>query len=65
MAIKAVLWGGVGLVVFSTAWTWYFLKPGFNKATGMGAYRAAFGPWFWVLAVAVATASAALYYARR
>ena len=61
--MKAVLFGVAGFVAFTVAWVWYFLRPGFNKATGVSALKGALcqDPVFWTLGVTAAFGCASLY----
>jgi hypothetical protein len=62
---NALLCGFVGFAIFSTAWAWYYLKPAFNKATGVAVYRSVLwqNPLYWSLGMTVALACASLYLA--
>jgi hypothetical protein len=61
--MKATAVGIASYIVFVVAWVWYFLRPGFDKATGVGALKSALwgSPLFWTLGFAVAFAGASVY----
>jgi len=61
--MKATAVGLAGYIVFFIAWVWYFLRPGFDKATGLGAIKGALwqDPMFWTLGVTAAFGCASVY----
>ncbi|HLN99419.1 MAG TPA: hypothetical protein VK208_13240 [Pyrinomonadaceae bacterium] len=61
--MKAALFGLFGFVAFSLVWVWYYLKPAFNKATGVAAYKAVllYNPLFWAIGMTAAFGCASLY----
>ncbi len=65
--MKTAAVGLAGYIVFFIAWVWYFLRPGFDKAIGMAALKAALwgNPVFWTLGITAAFGSASLYLLAR